>query len=183
MKTTTFIATAVVGITLFTGCQCKNKQQPAVQQQAAENVQNNNTIPTFTMSDINGRQVAIKDEIVKNKITIIDFWASWCGPCMQEAPNIVAIYNDYHAQGLGIVGISLDNDEKAWKEAVANKQMNWTQLSDLKVDNQAAKLFNINAIPYTVIVDNKGNILATDLRGDELRTFVAEQLKKHIAAQ
>ena len=96
---------------------------------------------------------------------------------MQEAANVVAVYNDYQSKGLGIVGISLDNDEAAWKEAVEQMHMNWTQLSDLKGwDSEAARLFRVNSIPHTVIINSKGEVLAEDLRGDDLRKFVAAQL-------
>ena len=87
---------------------------------------------SFVMEDINGNQVSVKDVFSKNKITIIDFWASWCGPCRQEMPNLVNTYNKYKEQGLGIVGVSLDEDKEQWKDAVKEMNMTWIQLSDLK---------------------------------------------------
>lgn len=177
MKPIIGIIMVLAGWLIMSSCQQK-KQQPVAPAAPQEQKQDTeNTIPTFTMNDINGKSVAIQDEMAKNKLTILDFWASWCGPCMQEAPNVVAVYNDYQSKGLGIVGISLDNDEAAWKEAVEQLHMSWTQLSDLKGwDNEAARLFRVNSIPHTVIINSKGEILAEDLRGDELRKFVAAQL-------
>jgi peroxiredoxin len=88
------------------------------------------------------------------------------------------LYQQYQAQGLGIVGISLDQDGDAWKKAISDLQMTWTQMSDLKGwDNAAAKQFNITSIPHTVIVDQQGKILRRGLRGQELADFVADQLQ------
>jgi thiol-disulfide isomerase/thioredoxin len=164
-----------IAFTTFISCGKQSKQAPVTQQnQKAEVV----TIPDFDMTDMNGKQLSILNEVKNGKITVIDFWASWCGPCMAEAPNMVKLYSDYHDKGLAIVGISLDKDVEAWHQAVENKHMNWTQLSDLQGwDNAAARLFGINSIPYTIIVDAKGQILATNLRGQELQDFVAKKLK------
>ena len=114
----------------------------------------------------------------KNKITIIDFWATWCGPCMHEVPNLVQIHHDYEDKGLGIVSISLDENEEDWKKTVKEEGMEWTHLSDLKGwDNFAARLYGVQSIPYIIVVDAEGKLLAQDLRGEDLRKFVAERLK------
>ena len=127
----------------------------------------------FVMEDINGNKVSVKDVFSKNKITIIDFWASWCGPCRQEMPNLVNTYNKYKEQGLGIVGVSLDEDKEQWKDAVKEMNMTWIQLSDLKGwGNSAAQMYGIQAIPFTIIVDEKGNVLNIGLRGEALESFV-----------
>lgn len=128
---------------------------------------------SFVMEDINGNQVSVKDVFSKNKITIIEFWASWCGPCRQEMPNLVNTYNKYKEQGLGIVGVSLDEDKEQWKDAVKEMDMTWIQLSDLKGwGNSAAQMYGIQAIPFTIIVDEKGNVLNIGLRGEALESFV-----------
>mgnify|MGYP002623074469 CR=1 FL=1 len=132
----------------------------------------------FTMTALAGNDVNIMSEIAAHKITIIDFWASWCAPCRAEMPLMVSMYREFSSKGLGIVGISLDNDKEAWKSAVDELNMSWPQLSDLKGwENEAAKRFNITSIPHTVVVDQQGTILRRGLRGEELKAYIAEQLK------
>ena len=110
-------------------------------------------------------------------MTIIDFWASWCGPCRGENPNVVALYNEFHAQGLNIIGVSLDKDAAKWKEAIAKDGLTWPQISNLKYwDEPIAKMYNVESIPATFILDAKGNIVAKDLRGDALRAKVVALL-------
>lgn len=139
---------------------------------------------SFTMDDINGKPVSIKDEISKYKITIIDFWASWCGPCRQEMPVLVDIHNKFGKAGLCIIGVSLDEDEKQWKDAVNKMNMTWLQLSDLQGwNNSAAQMYGIQSIPFTIIVDNKGNILASGLRGEELKIFIEKSLSDSTSTQ
>ena len=132
---------------------------------------------SFTMADMDGNNVAVTDEFAKHKLTIIDFWASWCGPCRQEMPSLVKTYNDYKDKGLGIVGVSLDEDKEQWSSAVSAMGMTWTQLSDLQGwHNAAAQMYGIQAIPFTIVVDDKGKVLTAGLRGEELRAFVAQRL-------
>lgn len=136
-----------------------------------------NTVETFTINDINGKSIDLLTEVAKHKMTILDFWASWCGPCRQEMPNVVSIYANNKDKGLGIIGISLDNKEDAWKQAVKTLGMTWTQVSDLKGwKSDAAAQFGVRAIPQTFILDNKGKILAKGLRGEELKTFIEKGL-------
>jgi hypothetical protein len=174
MKPSTFVAITLMSTLVLTGCQSKKKdKQPEAQQIAVQD----NTIPDIKMNDISGNPTSVKAEVAKNKITILDFWASWCGPCVQETPSVVALYNDYHAKGLGIIGISLDKDKASWKQAVNKLDMMWMHLSDLQGwDSAVARLFNVNSIPHTVVVNGQGTILAQGLRGDDLRQFIADKL-------
>jgi thiol-disulfide isomerase/thioredoxin len=113
------------------------------------------------------------------KVTIVDFWASWCGPCRAENPNVVAIYNELHSKGLNIIGVSLDEDADKWKKAIAKDKLSWTQVSNLKGwKDPIAVQYNIEEIPSTFILDDKGNIVAKNLRGDELKTKIKELLAK-----
>ena len=131
--------------------------------------------PNFSGPSPDGKTVSLKESL--GKVTIIDFWASWCGPCRAENPNVVALYNEYHAQGLNIIGVSLDKDATKWKEAIAKDKLTWTHISNLQQwEDPIAKQYNVQSIPATFILDEKGNIVAKDLRGDELRAKVAALL-------
>lgn len=135
-------------------------------------------IEDFTMPSIEGAPMSIMSEVRKNKITVLDFWASWCGPCRQETPLMVEIYKKYKDKGLGFVGISLDEDGDAWKQATDQLGIVWPQMSDLKGwENAAAQMFNITSIPHTIVVDQQGKILRRGLRGEQLEQFIAGQLK------
>ena len=135
-------------------------------------------MPAFSQAAPDGTMVNILDEIGKHKVTVIDFWASWCGPCRQEMPTMVKMYADYKDKGLGIVGVSLDKNKDAWTSAIKQLGLTWTQVSDLQYwNNDAARLFNISSIPHTVVVGADGTILRRGLRGEELVQFVAEQLQ------
>lgn len=153
---------------------CKQRQSP-VTLQKSEQVREDSTLmlPDFKMTLIGGSEMSARAEVAQHQLTILDFWASWCGPCRAEMPLMVELYKDYHAKGLGIIGISLDEDEQAWKSAVNSMHMNWTQVSDLNGwDNRAAQLFGIESIPYTIVVNRQGEILETGLRGEALRDYV-----------
>ncbi len=132
-------------------------------------------LPDFKLSLMGGSEVSVRAEVARNKLTILDFWASWCGPCREEMPGMVALFNKYHGKGLGIIGLSLDEDEGAWKAAVNNLHMNWIQSSDLKGwDSYPAQLFGIESIPYTIVVSREGEILETGLRGEALQDYVKD---------
>jgi thiol-disulfide isomerase/thioredoxin len=136
------------------------------------------TIPDFSQPAPDGTSLSIMSEVSQHRITIIDFWASWCGPCRQEIPSVIELYKKYKDKGLGIVGVSLDNDKDAWLTAIKQLNMAWPQMSDLNGwDNSVAKLFNITSIPHTIVVDQQGKILRHGLRGEALANFVAEQLQ------
>jgi peroxiredoxin len=131
--------------------------------------------PNFSANSPEGKRISLKKTL--GKVTIIDFWASWCGPCRKENPNVVALYNEFHAQGLNIIGVSLDKDATKWKEAIAKDGLTWPQISNLKYwDEPIAKMYNVESIPATFILDAKGNIVAKDLRGDALRAKVVTLL-------
>ena len=146
---------------IFLGCQSKTSPKQEPQSPNTENI-----LPDFKMNHIGGGSISVRDEISKHKITVIDFWASWCGPCMQEAPYMVDLYNKYSDKGLGIIGISLDKDEQSWN------------ISDLQGwNNAAAQMLGITSIPFTIVVNREGAILTAGLRGEELATFVASKLQ------
>ena len=130
------------------------------------------------LKDPSGKNIKVSDYVKKNKYTLIDFWASWCGPCRAEMPNVVKAYTLYHNKGLEVVGISLDNNKAAWVKALSQLHMPWPQMSDLKGWQSAgAAAYNIKAIPSNALVDQKGNIIAKDLREKDLQDKLAELFK------
>jgi thiol-disulfide isomerase/thioredoxin len=139
--------------------------------------------PNFEAPKPDGTIVSL-DEL-KGKVTIIDFWAAWCGPCRRENPNVVRIYNQYHDDGLEIIGVSLDgtsrqkDPKKAWLDAVEQDKLTWNHVSHLQYFNDpVARLYNITSIPATYILDEEGVIVAKNLRGKALELKVKELLEK-----
>lgn len=135
------------------------------------------TAPDFSAATPDGKKLSLKESL--GKVTIIDFWASWCKPCRMENPNVVALYNELHAKGLNIIGVSLDKDAAKWKEAIAADKLTWNHVSNLKFwDEPIAKQYGVESIPATFILDATGKVVAKDLRGAELKAKVAELLAK-----
>lgn len=129
----------------------------------------------FSMDTPEGKTVKLSDFVTKNKYTLIDFWASWCGPCRMEMPNVVAAYKKFHKKGFEIVGVSLDKDLDKWKQAIKDLDITWPQMSDLKAwQCEGAALYGVRSIPTTVLVGQDGTIVARNLRGDELEKKLSE---------
>lgn len=127
------------------------------------------------MENPEGKTVQLSDFIGKSKYTLVDFWASWCGPCRREMPNLVSAYKEYKDKGLQIVGVSLDRDETSWKDALKTLNMTWPQMSDLKFWNsEGAQLYAVRSIPYTVLIAQDGTIVAKGLHGKELQEKLAD---------
>lgn len=134
-------------------------------------------MPDFTLPDQNGKKIKLSD--FRGKYVLIDFWASWCGPCMREMPNIVKLYKECKGKDFEILGVSLDSKKDAWLGAIKKNNMKWPQVSDLEMWSTApAKLCNVTAIPYTVLIDPQGKVVALGLRGEELIQKVKEVLGK-----
>jgi peroxiredoxin len=134
--------------------------------------------PDFTMNDAAGNPVKLSDIYSKNEYTLIDFWASWCGPCRRENPNVVVVFNSYKTKGFGVFGVSLDADKAKWEKAIADDQLTWPHVSDLKGwKNEAAALYSVNSIPANLLVDKTGKIIGRNLREEKLREKIAELLK------
>ncbi|MEZ4802945.1 MAG: TlpA disulfide reductase family protein [Gelidibacter sp.] len=133
--------------------------------------------PEFSAPDPDGKQVSLKD--IKGKATIIDFWASWCGPCRKENPNVVKVYQKYHDKGLEIISVSLDKpgQKDKWLKAIQDDKLTWHHVSNLNYFNDpVAQLYNIQSIPATYILDADGTIVAKSLRGQQLEDKIAEML-------
>jgi thiol-disulfide isomerase/thioredoxin len=145
--------------------------------EAASLIAEGKTITDIYLPSTDGTPMNIMSEVAKNQLTVLDFWASWCGPCRQEMPLVVELYNKYHEKGLGIVGISLDEDKDKWVNAISEMGMSWPQMSDLKGwQSAAAQMYQVNSIPFTIVVDQKGTILKKGLRGEDLASFIDEKL-------
>ena len=159
------------------------RQRPAIKQFEQElakiaRTAEGSTIRDFTQKAPDGTEISLMAEVKKHKITIIDFWASWCGPCRKTMPAMIQLYDKYQSKGLGILGISLDKDADAWKRGIGALGITWPQMSDLNgMSNEIALYYQVFNIPYTIVVDQKGTILRRGDRGKELEQFVAEQLK------
>lgn len=131
----------------------------------------------FTQNDVNGKPVSL--ESFKGKYVLIDFWASWCGPCRKENPNVVAAYQQFKDKGFTVLGVSLDKPDAhdAWVKAIADDKLDWTQVSDLKYwDNEVAKAYGVRSIPANFLIDPNGKIVAKGLRGAALNAKLAQLL-------
>ncbi|MEY2905503.1 MAG: hypothetical protein RJA52_1519 [Bacteroidota bacterium] len=131
------------------------------------------TPPDFTQLSPEGEAISLSQ--LRGKYLLLDFWASWCGPCRRENPNVVRLYNLYKEKGFEILGISLDNDRNRWLNAIEKDQLTWPHVSDLKGwSNDVAKLYGVTSIPKTILLDPEGKIVALNLRGEALENVLKE---------
>jgi peroxiredoxin len=131
--------------------------------------------PEFTISDSKGNQVSLGS--FKGKYVLIDFWASWCGPCREEHPNLINAYNIYKDKGFEIISISMDSNKDSWTRAIAEDKIIWTQLSDLKAkQSEVGKNYGISVLPTNFLIDKEGKIIARNLRGNGLEIKLKELL-------
>ncbi|HEX4886726.1 MAG TPA: TlpA disulfide reductase family protein [Luteibaculaceae bacterium] len=144
-----------------------NRQQ--AEQQTADGI----VAPEIVLPSVNGGNVALSS--LRGKVVLLDFWASWCGPCRAESPNLVKAYQKYKSKGFEIYSVSLDKSETAWKNAIREDGLTWTHVSDLQFWNSAAaRTYNINSIPATFLLDTEGKIIAKNLRGPALDAKLEE---------
>ncbi len=131
----------------------------------------------FSMKTADGKNIAVSELIREDKVTMIDFWASWCVPCIKEMPHVKAAYSKFKDRGFGVIGVSLDSNEKAWKNTIEKLTLLWPQLSDLKGwQCEAAELYGVKAIPATVLIQN-GKIIDRNLRGEDIEKRLEELLQ------
>jgi peroxiredoxin len=131
--------------------------------------------PDIVLPSPDGKQIALSS--LRGKVVLIDFWASWCGPCRKEMPNVVKTYAKFKDKGFEIYGVSLDKDKESWIAAIQKDGITWPQVSDLKYwESDAARLYGVSGIPYTVLLDREGRILGKALRGAELEKAVENAL-------
>lgn len=189
----------IVGAYIFTNIynEYENEEVDALMAQAGDEFKNNGTVKhiveildksklravgrkytDFAQPDKDGNMHKLSEYVSKNKYLLVDFWASWCGPCRAEMPNVKAAYEKYHAKGFEVLGVSLDNNKDKWLNAIETLGLPWQHLSDLKGwECEASGMYGVQGIPCTMLIAQDGTIVATDLRGEELDKKLAELLK------
>ncbi len=131
--------------------------------------------PDIALNNPEGKEITLSS--FRGKVVLVDFWASWCGPCRKEMPNVVKAYAKFKNKGFEIFGVSLDQEKDRWIEAIAKDGITWPQVSDLKQwQSEVVPLYSIQSIPYTILLDKEGKILAKNLRGEDLEKKLAEVL-------
>jgi thiol-disulfide isomerase/thioredoxin len=133
------------------------------------------TAPEINLKDIYGQNIKLSS--LRGKVVLVDFWASWCGPCRRENPKMVELYKKYRAKGFEIYGVSLDDNKDRWIQAVGADNLTWTHVSELKKwDSEVVKTFRINAIPYSVLIDREGKVIDKGLTSEDLDKKLQEIL-------
>ena len=129
--------------------------------------------PDFTAPSLNGTDVTLSEELSKNNVTLLDFWAAWCRPCRVENPNLVRLYKSYKNEGFDIIGVSLDRTKEQWEQAIEDDNLLWTQVSNLNFWNDPiARRYSIRAIPQSYLINNKGVVIGKNLRGNDLEESI-----------
>lgn len=147
-------------------------------EQARQATKAGNPYKDFASLTTDGKAVRFSDYVEKGKVTLLDFWASWCGPCILESKELKKLYADYHAKGFNIVSVSLDSNKQKWLDAIAKHQLPWTHISSLKAfKDPGALAYAVSAIPYVVLIDRDGNILLQNMHGPVLHAKIKELFK------
>jgi peroxiredoxin len=182
MKTEDLKALAVVSSDAFKDHDGLAKLKSMITVQAANSAAPtfellNQQAPEISLPDANGKMVSLSS--FKGKYVLVDFWASWCGPCRNENPNLVAAYQKFKDKNFAILGVSLDEGKEEWLQAVKDDGLAWTQISDLKKwQSDVVSQYKFESIPFNVLLDPTGKIIASSLRGSDLDKKLTELLIK-----
>ena len=178
---TTMCKVAVIGISCaimaVTPSCAKNRDASKTLQDTTEKT-DKEKFNDLKLSNPDAGMVSIMDEVAKNKVTVVDVWASWCGPCMKAIGGLKSLYGEYKDKGLGVVGVSLDNDYRAWTETIRRMELEWINVSDLKGwRSRIVEMYGIDAIPYVFVIAQDGTIIRKGyIPEEELRQIVSESL-------
>ena len=166
MRYTIFLVALIIGTCFAFQSSTEEKSQQTLEK-----------APDIVLVSPNGKTVKLSK--LKGKMVLIDFWASWCGPCRKENPNVVRLYNQYKAKGFTVFSVSLDQDAEAWKKAIASDGLIWpNHVSDLLGwQTPLVQLYGFEGIPHTVLIDQEGKIIGTGLRGESLEQKLKELFK------
>lgn len=168
MNTTKIFVTLALALSLLILTSCKKKDD-----NSNPTPENGTVAPDFTLESNDGTTISLSD--LKGKVIIVDFWASWCGYCKAENPNVVRMYNQYHDQGLEVLGISIDQNKEDWKMAITEQQLPYLHVIDTQAWNaQTVMDYGVNSIPHLALIDRNGNLVATS---DQIGLLEIEMLK------
>ena len=136
--------------------------------------------PDFTLPTPDGKQIHFKDFLRGKKCVLVDFWASWCGWCRAENPNVRAVYDEFKDKGFDVISVSVDTKDEAWRKALDEDKPTWAQVVDYRGTKDGLyKWYNLNGIPAIFLVDSNGTIVAKKLRGSKIRETIVEYLNNH----
>lgn len=172
----TILFSVLILVVLFCCLSCTKSEDEATSAQKT-GLKVGQLPPDFETESLDGQTIRLSD--YKGKVVLLDFWATWCPPCVHEMPSVVAAYNKYHSQGFEIIGISLDRDKAKLRNFIKDNNVEWIQIFDIdNGDDSIASVYKINAIPTPILIDKEGKIFDKNARGSRLKQGIEELLNR-----